>query len=91
MEHVHCIENTKHQLLTRCLNCLHLNNVQVTLASSKNVQVTYKFMQTPVAFRQGRRQNQYACPCLARSLKLEAALFLSVKGLQHKSPALHEQ
>ena len=29
MEHVHCIENTKHQLLTTCLNYLHLNNVQV--------------------------------------------------------------
>ena len=62
MGHVHCIENKKHQLLTRCLN-----NVQVTLASSKNVQDIYKFMPTPVASRQGRRQNQYACLCLARS------------------------
>ena len=67
MGHVHCIQNTKHQLLTRCLNYLHLNNIQVTLASSKNVQVIYKSMQTPVASRQGRRQNQYACLCLARS------------------------
>ena len=66
MEHVHCIENTKHQLLTRCLYYLHLNNVQVTLASSKNAQVIYKFMPTPVASRQGRRHNQYACLRLAR-------------------------
>ena len=66
MEHVHCIENMKHQLLTTCLYYLHLNNVQVTLASSKNVQVIYKFMPIAFAYRQGRRQNQYVGLRLAR-------------------------
>ena len=66
MEHVHCIENTKHPLLTTCLYYLHLNNVQVTLASSKNVQAIYKFMRSTFAYRQGLRQNQYVGLRLAR-------------------------
>ena len=68
MEHVHCIENTKHRLLTTCLYYLHLNNVQVTLASSKNVQAIglHKFMPSAFAYRQGLRQNQYVGLRLAR-------------------------
>ena len=38
-----------------------------------------------------RLSSESVCMHMSRSLKLEAALFLSVKGLQHKSPAVHEQ
>ena len=34
-----------------------------------------------------RSSSESVCMPMSRSLKLEAALFLSVKGLQHKSPS----